>query len=75
MTKVNYDRERITEYLPHRPPFLFVDRVTEVEPEKRILAELALEPDEPHMQGHFPGDPIMPVPRTIRLVDTTKKPT
>ena len=46
--------------LPHRPPFLFVDRVTELEPGKRIVAERLLQPDEPQFAGHFPGRAILP---------------
>lgn len=46
--------------LPHRPPFLFVDRVTRLAPGVSIVAERDLRPDEPHFQGHFPGRPIMP---------------
>ena len=46
--------------LPHRPPFLFVDRVMQLEPHKSIVAERELRADEPHFTGHFPGRPIMP---------------
>jgi len=46
--------------LPHRPPFLFVDRVLELEPHKCILAERLLRPEEPQFAGHFPDRPIMP---------------
>ena len=46
--------------LPHRPPFLFVDRVTKIDPSKAIVAERRLLLDEPHFEGHFPGHPIMP---------------
>jgi 3-hydroxymyristoyl/3-hydroxydecanoyl-(acyl carrier protein) dehydratase len=46
--------------LPHRPPFLFVDRVTKLESGKSIVAERMLRADEPQFAGHFPGRPIMP---------------
>jgi 3-hydroxyacyl-[acyl-carrier-protein] dehydratase len=53
-------REQVEAFLPHRKPFLFVDRVSEFVVEKQILAECDLRGDEPHFQGHFPGKPIMP---------------
>jgi 3-hydroxymyristoyl/3-hydroxydecanoyl-(acyl carrier protein) dehydratase len=46
--------------LPHRPPFLFVDRVTELEPHKSIVAERLLRPEEAYFAGHFPGHAVMP---------------
>jgi 3-hydroxyacyl-[acyl-carrier-protein] dehydratase len=60
MGKVDYGLDKITEFLPHRPPFLFVDRVTELDLEKRVVAELDLRSSEPHFQGHFPQNPVMP---------------
>jgi 3-hydroxyacyl-[acyl-carrier-protein] dehydratase len=60
MGKVEIGLEEIEKLLPHRPPFLFVDRVLEIDDGKRILAERALRADEPHFAGHFPGEPIMP---------------
>jgi 3-hydroxymyristoyl/3-hydroxydecanoyl-(acyl carrier protein) dehydratase len=50
----------ILSILPHRPPFLFVDRVTHLDPGKSIVAERVLRADEPQFAGHFPGRPIMP---------------
>jgi 3-hydroxyacyl-[acyl-carrier-protein] dehydratase len=46
--------------LPHRPPFLFVDRVMKLEPHRLIIAERTLRPDEPQFAGHFPDRAIMP---------------
>jgi 3-hydroxyacyl-[acyl-carrier-protein] dehydratase len=60
MTPVDYGREMIERILPHRPPFLFVDRVVGLEAGVAIEAERDLRADEPHFAGHFPGRPIMP---------------
>ena len=46
--------------LPHRAPFLFVDRVIKLELNKSIVAERFLRAEEPYFAGHFPGRPIMP---------------
>jgi 3-hydroxyacyl-[acyl-carrier-protein] dehydratase len=46
--------------LPHRPPFLWVDRVESVEPGVRCVASKRIDPREPFFAGHFPGDPILP---------------
>jgi 3-hydroxyacyl-[acyl-carrier-protein] dehydratase len=55
-----FEREDILAVLPHRPPFLFVDRVVSLEPDRRIVAERSLRADEPHFAGHFPDYPVMP---------------
>ena len=55
-----FDLQDIMGILPHRPPFLFVDRVVRLVPDRSIIAERELLPDEPHFTGHFPGKPIMP---------------
>ena len=52
--------EKITKLLPHRYPFLFVDRITELEPGKRVVGIKNVSCNEPFFQGHFPGNPIMP---------------
>ncbi|MDD5035200.1 MAG: 3-hydroxyacyl-ACP dehydratase FabZ [Methylococcaceae bacterium] len=54
------DIQQIKEYLPHRYPFLLVDRVLECEPGKRLLAIKNVTYNEPFFQGHFPEIPIMP---------------
>lgn len=50
----------ILKILPHRYPFLLVDRVLELEPEKRIVGLKNVTINEPFFQGHFPGAPVMP---------------
>jgi len=50
----------IMRYLPHRYPFLLVDRIVEMEPGKRIVGIKNVSSNEPFFQGHFPGHPIMP---------------
>ena len=47
------------QYIPHRPPFLFVDRVLE-ESDDTIKTEKKIDPKEPFFEGHYPGKPIMP---------------
>lgn len=52
--------QEILEYLPHRYPFLLVDRVIEYEEMSRIVGIKNVTINEPFFQGHFPGVPIMP---------------
>ena len=54
------DIAKIMDYLPHRYPFLLVDRIVEVEGQKRIVGIKNVTINEPFFQGHFPGHPIMP---------------
>ena len=54
------DIGRVFDVLPHRYPFLLVDRVIEVEGNKRIVGIKNVTINEPFFQGHFPGHPIMP---------------
>jgi len=59
-TETIFDVQTIMEYLPHRYPFLLVDRIVEFEEMKRIVAIKNVTFNEPYFQGHFPGVPIMP---------------
>ncbi len=54
------DVNEIMQYLPHRYPFLLVDRILEIEAGKRIVGLKNVTHNEPFFQGHFPGHPIMP---------------
>jgi len=54
------DIDEIRKYLPHRYPFLLVDRVVELVPGESIVAFKNLSINEPYFDGHFPGKPIFP---------------
>jgi 3-hydroxyacyl-[acyl-carrier-protein] dehydratase len=54
------DVNEIMKILPHRPPFLLVDRIIEMEPGKRIVGLKNVSINEPFFVGHFPGHPVMP---------------
>jgi 3-hydroxyacyl-[acyl-carrier-protein] dehydratase len=58
--KLPVDAEGIAAILPHRYPFLLVDRVIELVPGKSIVAIKNVTMNEPFFQGHFPGHPVMP---------------
>lgn len=54
------DINEIMEIIPHRYPFLLVDKIVEFEPKKRIVGIKNVTMNEPFFQGHFPGHPIFP---------------
>jgi 3-hydroxyacyl-[acyl-carrier-protein] dehydratase len=54
------DIMEIMKIVPHRYPFLLVDKIIEFEPKKRIVGIKNVTMNEPFFQGHFPGHPIMP---------------
>lgn len=54
------DISEIMAMLPHRYPFLMLDRVVELEPGRRVVAVKNVSINEPQFQGHFPGQPVMP---------------
>jgi len=55
-----FDINQIMAYLPHRYPFLLVDRVLKLELSKKISALKNVTINDPFFQGHFPGNPVMP---------------
>jgi 3-hydroxyacyl-[acyl-carrier-protein] dehydratase len=55
-----FDSVGIQKILPHRPPFLMVDNILEIERLKRIVGLKSVSINESYFQGHFPGKPIMP---------------
>jgi len=57
---VNFDINQILKMLPHRYPFLLVNRVLELEAGKRVKALKNVTMNEPHFTGHFPEFPVMP---------------
>ena len=54
------DKAGIEALIPHRDPFLLIDRVTELEPGVRAVAEHTFTGEEWYLKGHFPGNPIVP---------------
>jgi 3-hydroxyacyl-[acyl-carrier-protein] dehydratase len=57
---VKLDRAAIKALIPHREPFLLIDRITELEPGVRAVAEHDFDGTEWYQPGHFPGNPIVP---------------
>lgn len=52
--------DEIQKIIPHRPPFLLIDRIEELEPGKHALGKKCVTMNEPFFQGHFPGKAVMP---------------
>ena len=59
-SRVIYSVTEIMRFLPHRYPFLLVDRIVELDPPRRIVGLKNVTINEPFFQGHFPGAPVMP---------------
>lgn len=53
------DQTYIERKIPHRPPFLFIDQIQDLQ-EDQIVATRVIRVEEPHFAGHYPGNPIMP---------------
>ena len=52
--------KEIMDTIPHRYPFLLIDRILEIEEGKKVVAIKNVTMNEPFFQGHFPGEPVMP---------------
>ena len=74
ITPISLDYSQILEMLPHRYPFLLVDRITECVPAKYSKGYKNVSFNEPFFQGHFPENPIMPGVLQIEALAQTAAP-
>ena len=65
------ESSRITDILPHRPPFLFVTRAISIEPGRLAVAEYDIPQDHVFFQGHFPKEPVFPGVITLEMMAQT----
>ena len=63
-----FGRDVIEQLIPHRPPFLLVDEILELEPGKRVLGRREIRADDWWFPGHFPERPVMPGVLTIEAI-------
>jgi 3-hydroxyacyl-[acyl-carrier-protein] dehydratase len=65
------EKNEIEKIIPHRPPFLWIDRVEELEPGIRCVAWLTVDAENPIFAGHFPARPVLPGVLLIEAVAQT----
>lgn len=65
---VMFDINAILKVMPHRYPFLLIDKIIDLEPNKKVIAQKNVTINEPFFQGHFPSHPIMPGVLTIEAM-------
>jgi 3-hydroxyacyl-[acyl-carrier-protein] dehydratase len=66
--KAPFGRDVIESLIPHRPPFLLVDEILELEPGRRVVGRRAIRADDWWFPGHFPERPVMPGVLTIEAI-------
>lgn len=65
---VKLNRAQIMEIIPHRDPMLLIDEVTEMYPDKKIIAKFYVSPERDIFRGHFPGAPVLPGVYTTEIM-------
>ena len=66
--KIKFELHEILEILPHRYPFLLIDKILELIPGESITAIKNVTINEPYFQGHFPGQPVMPAVYSLECI-------
>lgn len=67
----NLDKEQIQQLIPHRDPFLLIDKIIYLEPGVKCIAEKYMKPDEFWFKGHFPDHPVVPGVLMVEMMAQT----